>query len=74
MATNKTRNPRIPRCDQCQMLNISGVNCHEHGCPNAHKPWNPEEQAWERDDRWDEDNAILDDLDPDGHQTALDDR
>ena len=22
-------------CDQCQMVSINGVNCHEIGCPNA---------------------------------------
>ena len=22
-------------CNQCQMVNINGVNCHEHGCPNT---------------------------------------
>lgn len=21
-------------CNQCQMLNINGLNCHETGCPN----------------------------------------
>ena len=24
-------------CDQCQMLSINGVACHEHGCPNQAK-------------------------------------
>lgn len=24
-------------CDQCEVLNINGVNCHEHGCPDAWK-------------------------------------
>ncbi len=23
-------------CDQCQVLNINGVNCHETGCVNQH--------------------------------------
>ncbi len=22
-------------CDSCEVLNINGVNCHEHGCPDA---------------------------------------
>lgn len=26
-------------CDQCEMLCINGVNCHEIGCPNSHKTW-----------------------------------
>ena len=34
-------------CDQCQMLNINGVNCHEHGCPNSKKTWVPD-QGWVR--------------------------
>lgn len=25
------------RCDQCEMLSINGVACHETGCPNARK-------------------------------------
>ncbi len=24
-------------CDQCQLLRINGVVCHETGCPNAWK-------------------------------------
>lgn len=24
-------------CDQCEVLMIQGVKCHEHGCPNAWK-------------------------------------
>lgn len=31
--------PNVPRCDQCQMLAINGVNTHEHGCPNSRKTW-----------------------------------
>jgi hypothetical protein len=26
-------------CDQCQMLSINGVPCHETGCPNMHARW-----------------------------------
>lgn len=26
-------------CDQCQMLSINGVACHETGCPNSRKVW-----------------------------------
>lgn len=25
------------RCDQCDMLMINGVACHETGCPNSRK-------------------------------------
>ncbi len=29
-------------CDQCQMLSINGIPCHETGCPNAWKGVNRE--------------------------------
>jgi hypothetical protein len=32
-------------CDQCQMLSINGVACHETGCPNGKKTWIPE-RGW----------------------------
>lgn len=38
--------PIHPGCDQCQMLNINGVNCHEHGCPNKNKHWDQEREQW----------------------------
>lgn len=28
-------------CNQCEMLSINGVPCHEGGCPNEHKVWDP---------------------------------
>jgi hypothetical protein len=33
--------PETPRlkCDQCQMLSINGIACHETGCPNMRKAW-----------------------------------
>ena len=27
------------KCDQCEMLSINGVACHEQGCPNTFKTW-----------------------------------
>lgn len=33
-------------CDQCQMLSINGVPCHETGCPNARKTWIEERGEW----------------------------
>lgn len=27
------------KCDQCQMLSINGVPCHEIGCPNMGAKW-----------------------------------
>jgi len=35
-------------CDQCNMLSINGVPCHEHGCPNSGAQWNPETQGWNK--------------------------
>jgi hypothetical protein len=35
------------QCDQCQMLSIQGVPCHERGCPNARKTWFPD-RGWVR--------------------------
>ena len=29
-------------CDSCEVLNINGVNCHEHGCPDAWKDYKTE--------------------------------
>lgn len=33
-------------CDQCQMLSINGVACHETGCPNTNARWDVENQCW----------------------------
>ena len=35
-------------CNQCQMLSINGVACHETGCPNSRKTWVPEREEWVR--------------------------
>ncbi len=41
----KKRRTRRIRCDQCDVLAINGIGCHEHGCPNSHldpstqRPW-----------------------------------
>ena len=29
---------KTPVCDQCQILVINNVPCHEFGCPNKNKP------------------------------------
>lgn len=26
-------------CDQCEMLSINGIACHETRCPNSRKTW-----------------------------------
>ena len=33
-------------CDQCQMLSINGVPCHETGCPNMGARWGAESGEW----------------------------
>jgi hypothetical protein len=33
-------------CDQCQMLAINGVACHETGCPNMGARWDRENDCW----------------------------
>lgn len=35
-------------CNQCQMLSINGIPCHETGCPNSRKTWNEDRQEWIR--------------------------
>lgn len=36
--------PEVISCDQCEMLAINGVACHEIGCPNMGKHW--EDGKW----------------------------
>lgn len=33
-------------CDQCEMVSINGVPCHESGCPNRDARWNAAELCW----------------------------
>lgn len=35
-------------CDQCEMLSICGVACHELGCPNMGARWDREGKTWIR--------------------------
>lgn len=34
------------RCDQCQMVAINGIACHEIGCPNMRARWDKKSQSW----------------------------
>ena len=36
------------KCDQCEMLSINSVPCHETGCPNSKKTWVEDRQEWVR--------------------------
>jgi len=45
------KNGRKPKrvsvhCDQCSMLSINGVACHETGCPNQNSRWDAESESW----------------------------
>lgn len=33
-------------CDQCEMVSINGVPCHEHGCENTHSRWDAHTGEW----------------------------
>ena len=35
------------KCNQCEMLSINGVPCHETGCPNSDKVWHDGEYVRE---------------------------
>jgi hypothetical protein len=39
------------RCDQCEAARINGIFCHETGCPNIRKVWNPVDGTWDEPDR-----------------------
>ena len=38
--------PQPISCDQCQMLSINGIACHETGCPNMGARWDSESGEW----------------------------
>jgi hypothetical protein len=42
----KRKEATIMQCDQCEMLSINGVACHETGCPNSRKTWIEERGEW----------------------------
>lgn len=33
-------------CDQCEMVSVNGIACHERGCPNAGARWDAETERW----------------------------
>lgn len=33
-------------CDQCELLTINGVLCHENGCPNTHSRFDVDSGEW----------------------------
>jgi hypothetical protein len=34
------------KCDQCEMLMIQGIACHERGCPNMGARWDKSLRVW----------------------------
>jgi hypothetical protein len=36
----------IVNCNQCEMLSINGIPCHETGCPNSRKTWIEARGEW----------------------------
>jgi len=45
-AEYEEENRDVVTCDQCQMLSINGVACHETGCPNIGARWDAESAEW----------------------------
>ena len=43
--------PKRKRCDRCEAAYINGIFCHELGCPNIRKVWNPVDGTWDEPDR-----------------------
>jgi hypothetical protein len=35
-------------CDECEILAINGVACHEHGCPHSKDRWDGEQWIAQR--------------------------
>lgn len=50
---------KIPKCNQCDSAWIQFIYCHETGCPNENKEWNPEEECWEIPDMGDPENMDM---------------
>ena len=50
-------------CDQCEMVSINGVACHEFGCPNRYKEWDPEDKTWDETFECCECGQMHDDID-----------
>lgn len=33
-------------CNQCELVAINSLVCHELGCPNAHSRWDSDSRTW----------------------------
>lgn len=38
--------PQPITCNQCELLAINGIACHETGCPNTGSRWDAESREW----------------------------
>ena len=52
------------RCNQCEMLSINGIACHEIGCPNMHSRWDRESGEWVKRRKCFECGSMVDADDP----------
>lgn len=50
------------QCDQCEMLSINGLPCHESGCPNMRARWDGE--RWIKQRKCGECGCTVDASDP----------
>jgi len=44
--TERKQGRKVPKCDQCEQLRINGVVCHEIGCPNMGRTYDPDREQW----------------------------
>lgn len=51
-------------CDQCELLSICGVPCHERGCPNTNARFDRDLDRWVKQYDCDECGQTLDVGDP----------
>ncbi len=43
---NRTYDKHRVTCDQCSLLYINGIPCHETGCPNSSARWDGQAREW----------------------------
>ncbi len=51
-------------CDQCEMLSINSVACHEHGCPNQNARFDTDSGEWIKQRKCFECGCMVDTTDP----------
>lgn len=48
------------KCDQCEMISINGVPCHELGCPNRNARWDADNELFVKQHECLECGSIID--------------